>query len=147
MKRLFLAALLFLASLGAFAAQPATSIPGVGLEALLGNPKLIGQTVEFEACAGIPMSDVPNQPDLILIYPCGVNLAETDNPKAKAAVGRLTKATIFRPAKGWDMGDSPLFRGRFRGVLRKGVLPGEDMKDVLVIDLDEVDFLSSVAGG
>lgn len=144
MKRLLLAALLLPASCAVFAAQPVASPRRASLEDLLGNPRFIGQVVEVEACAGIPMDDAPSQSNLILIYPCNVNLAEADNPSAKAAMGQLSKATVFRPAKGWNMGDSPLFRGRFRGVLRKGVLPGEDMKDVRVIDLEEVDFLSSV---
>ncbi|WP_329740431.1 hypothetical protein [Dyella sp. A6] len=138
MKRLLSAAIF---SLFALSASAAVHRPR-SLEDVLGNPGLIGHRIDVVACAGVPLSDAPSQKNLILVFPCGASASDMD--ESEAVIGRLTKATVFKPAAGWQMGDSPLFNGRFRGVLRKGTLPGRGMHNMLVIDLDEVDFHASL---
>jgi hypothetical protein len=142
MRHLVRVVFLSLTSFGVFAASTAADTKVVSLEQALGSSALIGHMVEIETCAGIPQSDAPDQDNFIVLFPCGANLSDPDN--LKAALGRASAATIFKPASGWDMRDSPAFKGRFRGVLRKDARYGEDMKDVLVMELSEVEFHASV---
>ena len=114
----------------------------VSLEQLHSRAALIGQEVEVVSCAGIPLSDAPNQENLIIIYPCGTELS--DEVSKKAVAGRLSAQTVLKPSKEWAIGDSPAFKGRFRGILKREAIDSDDEEKVLVIELDEVEFRLAV---
>lgn len=94
------------------------------------------------SCAGVPVSDAPDMRDVMLIYPCGAKL--DDDVSKTAALGRVSAQTVFKPSKDWAMGDSPAFKGRFRGILKREAVGDGDPEEVLVIELHEADFISAV---
>lgn len=141
MKHMICAALLALIPVAACAGVALTTRV-VSLDEMLSNPRLIGHAVEITACAGVSMSDAPDQRDVILLFRCGASPSEIVDDK-KAAIGRVSVATVLEPAAKPPTGNSPLFRGRFRGVLRRGT-PEEDWQDALVIDLSLVEIQSWV---
>lgn len=142
MKRLIAAALLSVSTSCAFAATRPTHARIVTLEQLHGQAALIGQEVELVSCAGIPLSDAPHEENVILIYPCGAKL--TEDVSQTAVLGRVSAQTAFKPSRDWAIGDSPAFKGRFRGVLKREVIDDGDKEEVLVIELDEAEFISAV---
>jgi hypothetical protein len=142
MKRLIATAFLLVSTSGAFAATRSPHARIVTLEQLHGQAALIGQEVELVSCASIPVSDAPDVQDVMLIYPCGAKLDE--DVSKTAALGRVSAQTVFKPSKDWAMGDSPAFKGRFRGVLKREAVGDGDPEEVLVIELDEAEFISAV---
>lgn len=112
------------------------------LKQLNSGAALIGRKVEVVSCAAIPVSDAPNQKNLIVIYPCGAQLS--DETSKVAVLGRLSAQTVLKPSKEWALGDSPAFRGRFRGMLKREAIDPDDEEKVPVIELDEVEFYSAV---
>ncbi len=114
----------------------------VSLEQLHGQLALIGKKVDVVSCAGIPVSDATDLQNLIIIYPCGTELPE--DVIATAVLGRLSGQTVLKPSKEWAIGDSAVFKGRFRGTLRREAVDPDDEEKVLVIELDEVEFYSAV---
>lgn len=141
MKHAVFAALLALIPAGASVAN-ASSVRNVSLDELLSDPRLIGHTVEITTCAGIPVSDAPADQNVLLLFPCGASPSKIMDDR-KAAIGRIDEATVLKPADKAPTGDSPIFEGRFRGVLRRGTSQ-EDMLGALVIDLDLVEIRSWV---
>ncbi|OOG48513.1 hypothetical protein [Rhodanobacter sp. C01] len=123
MKRLFAIACLFVSASCAMAAMRPPQSKVVSLEQLHGRAALIGQEVEVVSCAGIPLSDAPNQENLIIIYPCGTELS--DEVSKKAVAGRLSAQTVLKPSKEW-------------------AIDSDDEEKGLVIELDEVEFHSAV---
>ena len=110
----------------------------VSLEQLHGRAALIGREVEIVSRAAIPVSDAPNQKNLIVIYPCGTQLS--DETSKVAVLGRLSAQTVLNPSSEWAFGDSPEFKGRFRGILQRELIDPDDEEKVPVIELDEVEF-------
>lgn len=142
MKCFVAVALLFVSTSCAMAAMQPPQSMTVSLEQLHSQAALIGQEVEVVGCAGIPVSDATDQQDLIVIYPCGTELSE-DAIKT-AVLGRLSAQTVLKPSKEWAIGDSPAFKGRFRGTLKRDAIDPDDKEKVLVIELDEAEFYSAV---
>lgn len=141
-KRLITAAFLLVSTSCAFGATRPSHARIVTLEQLHGQAALIGQEVELVSCAGVPVSDAPDMRDVMLIYPCGAKL--DDDVSKTAALGRVSAQTVFKPSKDWAMGDSPAFKGRFRGILKREAVGDGDPEEVLVIELHEADFISAV---
>ena len=141
-KRLVAAAFLLVSTSCAFAATRPPHARIVTLEQLHGQAALIGQEVELVSCAGVPLSDAPHEEDVMIIYPCGAKL--TEDVSKIAALGRVSAQTIFKPSKDWAIGDSPAFKGRFRGILKREAVDDGDEEEVLVIELDEAEFISAV---
>jgi hypothetical protein len=135
-------AYLFVSTSCAVAAPHPSPSKVVSLEQLHSRAALIGQEVEVVSCAGIPLSDAPNQENLIIIYPCGMEMS--DEISKKAVAGRLSAQTVLKPSKEWAIGDSPAFKGKFRGILKREAIDPDDEEKVLVIELDEVGFHSAV---
>lgn len=142
MKRFFAMACLFVSTSCAMAATHPSPPKVVSLEQLHSRAALIGQEVEVVSCAGIPLSDAPNQENLIIICPCGTELS--DEISKKAVAGRLSAQTVLKPSKEWAIGDSPAFKGSFRGILKREAIDPDDEEKALVIELDEVAFHSAV---
>ena len=142
MKRLVAMAFLLVSASCAIAATRSSHARVVDLEQLHGQVALIGQEVELVSCAGVPVSDAPHQENLIIIYPCGAGLAE--DVSKTAVLGRLSSQTVLKPSKDWAIGDSAAFKGRFRGILKRELVGPGDGEKVLVIELDEADFHSTV---
>ncbi|CAM5255383.1 hypothetical protein [Rhodanobacter lindaniclasticus] len=142
MKCLVAAVLLLVSTSCAIAATRSPRARVVTLEQLHGQAALIGQEVEVVSCAGVPVSDAPHQENLIIIYPCGAELAE--DVEKTAVAGRLSAKTVLKSFESWANGDSAAFKGRFRGVLRKELIDPGDTEEVLVIELGEAEFQSAV---
>ena len=140
-KRFIAAALPLVSTSCAFAATRPLHARIVTLEQLHGQAALIGQEVELVSCAGIPLSDAPHEEDVIIIYPCGAKLDE--DVSKTAALGRVSAQTVFKPSKDWAIGDSPAFKGQFRGVLKREIVGDGDEEEVLVIELDEAECISA----
>ena len=142
MTRLLAMTCLFVSTSCALAATMPSPTRAVSLEQLHSRAALIGHEVEVVSCAGIPVSDAQDLKNLLVIYPCGSELS--DGLSKIAVVGRLSAQTVLTPSTEWALGDSPAFKGRFRGILkREAIDPGGDEK-VLVIELDEAEFYSAV---
>lgn len=88
------------------------------------------------------MSDVPNEQNLLAIYLCGTELS--DETSKVAVMGRMSAQTVLKPSSGWPIGNSPTFKGRFRGILKKELIDERDTEEVLVIELEEAEFYSVV---
>ena len=141
-KCLVAMALLLVSASCAMAATRPPQSKAVSLEQLHSQAALIGHEVDVVSCAGIPVSDATDQQDLIVIYPCGTELSE-DAIKT-AVLGRLSAQTVLKPSKEWAIGDSPAFKGRFRGILKREAIDPDDKEKVLVIELGEAEFYSAV---
>lgn len=141
-KCLIAMALLFISTSCAMAATRSPQSKTVSLEQLHSQAALMGHEVDVVSCAGIPVSDATDQQNLIVIYPCGTELSE--DAIETAVLGRLTAKTVLKPFKEWAIGDSPAFKGRFRGILKREAIDPDDKEKVLVIELDEAEFYSAV---
>ena len=142
MNRLARAALFALIPPGAIAAGHAANSHSLSLHEMLSRPQLVGHAVDVTACSGIPMSDAPAAQDFILLFRCDMTHPEAMDD-TNTAVGHLTKATVIKQGHGQPLDGSPLFRGRFRGTLRKAV-PGDGMQGALVVELSEIQLLAWV---
>lgn len=142
MKHLVCFALLVLIPAAAFGANDASGTRVASIDELLGNARLIGHAVEIESCAGIPISDAPQDQNVIVVFRCGASESELMDDR-KAVIGRISEATVLKPADREPVGNEPVFKGRFRGVLRRGT-PEEDLGSVMVLDLTLVEIQSWV---
>lgn len=142
MKCLVAMAFLLGAASCAMVARGAPPQNSLSLEQLHRQAALIGHEVDVVSCAGIPVSDAPHEQNLIILYPCDTGPSEDaiDNMVA----GRLSVRTILKPSSEWAVGESPAFKGRFRGILKREAIDPDDEEKVLVIELDEVEFHSAV---
>lgn len=142
MRHRLCAALLALMTTGTSAAGHASDAKAVSFDEALSNPQLIGHTIDFTACGGIPVSDAPDVQDAIVLFRCGANPRDIAD-KGEAIIGRVDKATVIKPAGKARSGNFPVFKGRFRGVLRRGT-PEENMQGAFVIELSAVSIQSWV---
>ncbi len=142
MMRLFAMACLSVSTSCALAATVPSSSSTLSLKQLHSRTELIGQEVEVVSCAAIPVSDAPKQENLIVIYPCGVEISEETSKVA--VLGRLSAKTVLKPSTEWSIGNSSTFKGRFRGILKKELIDAQDTEKVLVIELEEAEFHSAV---
>ncbi len=142
MKHLFAMACLSVSTSCALAAAQPTSSRALSPEQLHGRAALIGHEVEVVSCAAIPVSDAPDLQNLIVIYPCGVEISEETSKVA--VLGRLSAKTVLKPSTEWSIGNSSTFKGRFRGILKKELIDAQDTEKVLVIELEEAEFHSAV---
>lgn len=104
---------------------------------------LLGKNVEVVTCAGIPLSDAPQDQNMIALYPCGADISK-DGIEKQSIAGILTAKTILKQSQGAQIRDSPFFKGRFRGTLQMRAMDADDKEKTLTILLDEVDVLSPV---
>lgn len=142
MTRLLAMTCLFVSTSCALAGTMPSPPRAVSLEQLHSNAALIGHEVEVVSCAGIPVSDAPDLKNLLVIYPCGMELSgETSKV---AVLGRLSAQTVLKPSTEWALSDSPAFKGRFRGILKREAIDPDDEEKVLIIELDEAEFYSAV---
>lgn len=141
MKRYAQATLFALVSTGAIVASHAADTRSLSLDEVLGKPQLIGHQVDVTACSGVPISDAPTAEEYVLLFHCDQSDLEEAN-NTNAAFGHFTKSTTVKaaPDAGQPIDDSPLFKGRFRGTLRKGT-SAEDMQGMLVIELSDLQLL------
>jgi hypothetical protein len=142
MKRLLAMTCLSVSTSCALAATLPSPARVASLEQLHSGAALIGRKVEVVSCAAIPVSDAPDQKNLIVIYPCGTQLS--DETSKVAVLGRLSAQTVLKPPSEWALGDSPAFKGRFRGTMKREAIDSDDEEKVPVIELDEVEFYSAV---
>lgn len=142
MRHLVCVALLGLIPAGAFGANNVSGTMVASVDELLSNAWLIDHAIEIESCAGIPISDAPDLRNVIALFRCGASKSELVDD-GKVAIGRISEATVLKPADKAPVGNGPVFKGRFRGVLRRGTSE-EDLEGVMVLDLSLVEIQSWV---